>query len=67
MAKFTLRVNRKKWPKYTTRVICGLSIFFFRKVMNIIMRECAIIFIESVLNQLPKKWDEKTFFSNLQS
>jgi len=47
--KFTSRVNSKKGPKYTTRVICGLSIFFFKKVNNTIMRGFAILFIEKVL------------------
>jgi len=49
--KFTsLRVNSKKWPNYMTWVICGLSIFFFRKVNNSIVKKFAILSIENVLN-----------------
>jgi len=52
--KFTLRINSKKWPKYATKVIYGLSIFFFKKVNNTIMKEFAILSIENVLKQHPK-------------
>jgi len=53
--KFIERVNSKKWPKYTKRVIHGLNIFFFRKVNKIIMRDFAILFTEKVLKNPPNK------------
>jgi len=55
-------VNSKKWPGYTIRVICGLGIFFFRKINNTIMRDFAILFTKNLLKQPPKKLDQKTFF-----
>jgi len=40
--------------KYTTKVICGISFFVFRKLNNAIMREFAILFSENGLKQLKK-------------
>jgi len=31
---FTSRTNSKKWSKYATRVIYGLTIFFLKKINN---------------------------------
>jgi len=53
--KFTSRENSMKCPKYTTKVISGLSIFFFRKVDKTIMMDFAILFIENVLKHPPNK------------
>jgi len=55
MAKITSRVNSKKWLKYTSKEICGLSILFFREIPNTIMREYTIPFTENVLKQLQKQ------------
>jgi len=56
MAKIHMKnQNNKKWPKYNTRVIYGLSIFFFRKVNHTIMRKFAILLIENVFNQFFKR------------
>jgi len=64
--KFMPRVNSKKWPNYTTRVIHRLSIFFFRKVDDTIMMEFAILLTKIVLKYPhQKEFDEKTFSSIL--
>jgi len=53
--KFTSRKNSKKCPKYTTRVIHGMSIFFFKKVNKTIVRDFAILFTENALKYPPNK------------
>jgi len=46
------------WPKYTRRIIHGLSFFFIRKVNDNITKEYEILFIK----KLPSKLDEKNVF-----
>jgi len=54
--KFTSRINSKKWPKYITRVICGLSIFFlFIEINNAIMSEFGIVFTKNVVKYFHQK------------
>jgi len=45
MAENHISVNIKKWPKYTTRVIDGFSIFFFS---NTVLKEFAKLFTKNI-------------------
>jgi len=62
MTKIHIKNKYSKWSKYTTRVILGLSIFFFRKFNNTMMKKFTILFTKNVLKKIPKKLDEKLLF-----
>jgi len=49
LLKLVSRDNRKKWLKYSTRVLYGFNISFFRIVNNNKIRDFAILLTENVL------------------
>jgi len=53
MAK--IHIKNKNWPEYTIYLIRGLSISFFKKANNIMMKKYAILFTKIVFKQLFKK------------
>jgi len=64
MVEIHIKSKQREMAKYTTRVIHGLSILFFRTVNNIIMRKFAILYyylLKMYSSNFKKKLDEVFF------